>query len=156
MNRAMTGIWKNEKGEEFTADMLYEHILKITSGLVFLSGPSMCGKTAMLKKIQSESERKINISECDDIIQCLIKNIESKTDFNNEIANMAGDDILAVENIDFMKNKETTQKEFGLIFKQLISEGHLIIVTGIKISQRVPDLLETLNKNCELFEFISK
>ena len=27
MNRAMTGIWKNERGEEFTADMLYEHIL---------------------------------------------------------------------------------------------------------------------------------
>ena len=155
METAEKKTWKNNRGATYTNDELYAYLSNLKSGIVILSGPSMCGKTAMLKRLQSESGRKVSITEYSDIIECIIMNLRLERDFGKQISVMAGDDIFAVENIDFLKHKETTQIEFASIFKKLSDRGHLVIATGIDVEKRVPVLIDELDICCEVFEFIS-
>ena len=92
-------------------------------GLVVLDGPSGCGKSSLVRKLDVH-DTTVNRHDVEEAV---------KTQFQKKI--------VCLEDVDYeLKGKpETTALVRRVIGK--VSEEHVVILTGIGIKERIPDLL---------------
>lgn len=146
--------WYDEKGRKYTDDEMYLCLSDLKLGAVFISGPTMSGKTSMLKRIQADNESEMSIITDEYLVNYIFRSCINGSVKEKDFSEKTGRKILAIEDIDFLRDKEATQKEAGNILNELLREEKVIIITGIELKKRVPYLIDTMRKNtAKFFEF---
>lgn len=123
-----------------TKDELTEIISAAENGVIFLEGPSACGKTHLLRELRDTTGKNVRILSYEDIVSKMTEQIHEEAYTINKFADELQCDILCIEDVDFLCGKSLTQKELALLALRL-SEHSLVIFTGIKLQMRVPYIL---------------
>lgn len=137
-------MWSHDNMLITDAELM--EILKLIpkGNLIALEGPSGCGKTRLLRQLK-QSRRKIDVYSSEDLKEHIIWRLRH---LPNSPWGLPGLDIIVVEDIDFLGYAESLQAEAAfLIERALIGNG--IIITGIKLRERIPVILNTfIRHNC--------
>ena len=108
-------------------------------GLVVLDGPSGCGKNSLVRKLDVHDTTVISSEKMVNEIISLVR--EDIHDVEDAVKTQFQKKIVCLEDVDYeLKGKpETTALVRRVIGKVL--EEHVVILTGIGIKERIPDLL---------------
>ena len=136
-----------------TKQELSEILAETKYGIIYIEGPSACGKTYLLKQLRSSSDKEVRIYSYEkvvmEIMDCIISKDRNSHDY---IANLKAP-VVCVEDVDFLKGKEQTQLEFSMLAFKLSLEG-LVIFTGIDLYERVPNIFKYM-RNSHYYKLIS-
>lgn len=113
---------------------------------LFIYGPVGLGKTHLLQAIchrirQMHPAKRILYLSCEKFVNDFIAAVESGTlqDFRNRYRHP---DVLVIDDVQFLANKDSSQEEFFHTFNSLYQEGKQIILS----SDRPPGEIETLTE----------
>lgn len=111
---------------------------------LYLWGNSGLGKTHLMKAIGNKvselyPEKKVLYTTCEEFTNAYIACMHNKVyeDFRNKYRTI---DVLLIDDIQFLINKEGTQMEFFNTFESLISAGKQIVITSDKSPKNLPEL----------------
>lgn len=110
-----------------------------------LDGPSGCGKTFMLKQLAAPGGRSVEKYSAEAVKELVMERIYSSP---HRQRNLTGDDIIAIEDIDFLSAAKSLQIEAAILIEKASAE-HAVIITGIQLSKRVPVMMKTLERHCD-------
>jgi chromosomal replication initiator protein len=109
----------------------------------FIYGDSGLGKTHIIHAIGNyiilNKNKKVYYSTADNLMNEYIKSIETKTvsDFRKKIIK---NDVLLIDDIQFLSKKEGTQNEFFYIFNQFYDNKKQIVITSDKYITDINDI----------------
>lgn len=111
---------------------------------LYLWGNSGLGKTHLMKAIGNEisknfPEKKVLYTTCEEFTNAYVACMRNKVyeDFRNKYRTV---DVLLIDDIQFLINKEGTQIEFFNTFESLVSAGKQIVITSDKSPKMLPEL----------------
>ncbi len=111
---------------------------------LYLWGNSGLGKTHLMKAVgykvkQLYPEKKVLYTTCEEFTNAYVSSMHNKAwdDFHNKYRNI---DVLLIDDIQFLINKEGTQMEFFNTFEALVSAGKQIVITSDKSPKNLPEL----------------
>ncbi len=134
--------------KEFTADELCKHMLETQSRIIILDGKSGCGKTSAIRKLKKESGRTVNYVNHLFVTNYICRHITDEPVSQEEFDKKINCDFFCVEDIDFLAGLVSLQEFVGELLKE-ISGKRKVIITGINIRKRVPELLNALGNSYE-------
>ena len=139
-------VWKQiSSGENLSKDEVIETLRHRGNGIVVLSGPSNAGKTTLLSHLRCRTKTPMMIYSYQDAVDSIVAQAkahrwdEGIPFFDNHRAGA----ILAIEDIDFLRGKESTRHELYAQVKQLSTKS-LVILTGVDVEDRMWDLFQYL------------
>ncbi|MBR2741114.1 MAG: AAA family ATPase [Oscillospiraceae bacterium] len=130
-------------GKEYTGDEVVSKLADTESGIVALDGPSGCGKTTIIKTLQTTSVKIVS----GEFASAVIKEFErSREDpVNIALRFLEGYEIVCFEDVDlYLKERPSTTSFIKKTISNL-SSNCLVIVSGIDLLNRVPELISELN-----------
>jgi len=138
-------MWQqNQTG--ITEEVLLEALKDAPRGSIFvLDGPSGCGKTLLLKQLAASGGRSVEMYSVEAVKELVMERIYSSP---RRQRNLTGDDIIAIEDIDFLSASKSLQIEAAILIEKASVE-HTVIITGIQLSKRVPVMMKTLERHCD-------
>ena len=114
---------------------LFSFALQKKNGVVLLEGPSGCGKTALMQELVQEAEFPLFLTS-QELVELLLSAIKKEgfiaDAIDRAVAILEEFGLVIIEDIDMQKGKEATLETIGLF-------------TGIRLSERVPALLEQVH-----------
>lgn len=122
---------------------LREIIENKKSGIILIEGPSACGKTYLLRKLRDTSPREVRLVSYETIADTMTANMLGHSYDPKALADSFSSEVLCIEDVDFLRDKEHTQMEFAFLANSL-SENNLVILTGINLRARLPFLFNFL------------
>lgn len=117
----------------------------IQGSITVLDGPTGCGKTRLLKQLAASEGRSVDKYSVEAIKELVMERIYSAP---HRQRNLTGDDIIAIEDIDFLNMAKSLQIEAAILIEKASAE-HAVIITGIQLSKRVPVMMKTLERHCD-------
>lgn len=136
-----------ESGQISTTEQVLEAMLAMERGVVILDGVSGCGKTRLLHRFRERRSGEMAVCSYRDIVEELL-NLCRKPDgqmMERMDALVCACPVLAVEDLDYLRGLEDTQRILGQVFGRA-AEKCLIILTGNALETMIPRLLEKLEK----------
>ena len=128
-------------GKRYSGRDLQDFFASLPKGIYCLDGPSLCGKTALLRRLEAESGRAVSRVNYEFVPEYLLRNYlpgyedaEAKTEC----------EIFIVEDIDLLAGKESTLEGGADLFNHLAAT-RTVILSGIDLRRRVPQLVVRLN-----------
>lgn len=116
---------------------------------LFIYGGVGLGKTHLMQAIANEvlkrdASKKISFISCETFTSEFIQALQSKTidRFKSKYRSI---DVLLVDDIQFLANKEGTQEEFFHTFNILHQANRQIVLTGDRVPKEIPNLEERLS-----------
>lgn len=146
-------MWVDRTDETvLTDDELFGRLKEWDRQIVLIEGPSGCGKTRLLQRLSQEDSRQTMIFQEDRFIRFLLADLcsEEKGKPFHEFLQDYG--VVCVEDIDLLSGKEYTQEAAAQCLSQA-ARGTLIILTGIRLQERVETLISKLEMPVHLIEF---
>ena len=138
-------MWRNDK-TTITEDGLLEVLKDAPKGSIsILDGPSGCGKTRLLKQLEASELRSVEKYSVETVKELIMERICSSS---HRQRNLTGDDIIAIEDIDFLSASKSLQIEAAILVERASAE-HAVIITGIQLNKRVPFLMKILKWHCD-------
>ena len=111
---------------------------------LYLWGNSGLGKTHLMKAVGYKVQqlfpgKKVLYTTCEEFTNAFVTCLHNKAidDFRNKYRNI---DVLLIDDIQFLINKEGTQMEFFNTFESLVSAGKQIVITSDKSPKNLPEL----------------
>lgn len=111
---------------------------------LYLWGNSGLGKTHLMKAVgyrvkQLYPDKKVLYTTCEEFTNAFVSSLNTKAidDFRKKYRNI---DVLLIDDIQFLINKEGTQMEFFNTFESLVSAGKQIVITSDKSPKSLPEL----------------
>ena len=138
-------MWQHDQ-TTITDEELLQIMKEAPEGSIsVLDGPSGCGKTRLLKQLDASKVRSVEKYSVEAIKELVMGRIYSSPHIQR---NMTGDDIIAIEDIDFLNTAKSLQIEAAILIEKASGE-HAVIITGIQLSKRVPVMMKTLERHCD-------
>lgn len=141
--------------EALTDEALLERLKEYDHQIVLLEGPTGCGKTRLLRKLEQEDARQTLILSEERFVRSLLAECgakEGEWPFH-KLTERFG--IVCIEEADMMTGKEHTQEAAAQLISAAARQA-LVIVTGIRLRERVATLLSKLEAPARLIEFREK
>ena len=111
---------------------------------LYLWGNSGLGKTHLMKAVGYKVQqlfpgKKVLYTTCEEFTNAFVSCLHNKAidDFRNKYRNI---DVLLIDDIQFLINKEGTQMEFFNTFESLVSAGKQLVITSDKSPKNLPEL----------------
>jgi chromosomal replication initiator protein len=124
------------------------HSLGNTYNPLFIYGNSGLGKTHLLQAVCSEAQQKLNgaviqFSSCEEFVNRFIRAIEEGNlpGFQSQFRTV---DMLVIDDIQFLREREQSQEEFFHTFNALYNNGKQIILSADSPPAKIPSLEERL------------
>lgn len=131
----------NEK--EYTSDDVVSNLADTDRGIVVLDGPSGCGKTTIIKTLQSTGAKIVSGEFASEVVRDFEKNIEDPVKI--ALRYLEGYDTVCLEDVDLhLKGRPATTSFIKQAITTLSSKC-LVVLTGIDLLYRVPDLMSGLD-----------
>lgn len=145
-NRMELYVWTEDGGKTcLSARELEEGLFGMDSGVVVLDGMTACGKTRLLKSLRCRRGGAMAVVSYEDVTVEYVRLLNKHGGDSKErmVALLGAYPALAVEDVDFLRGKPFTQMDVGDILRA-VSGNSLVILTGFRIRESVPELLERL------------
>jgi len=125
-----------------------EHISANKYNPLFICGEVGLGKTHMiqaigLSAIKEDSNFKVLYASSKDYINEVIEGIRFQK-INQVRAKYRDTDLLLIDDIQFLENKESTQEEFFQLFNGLIQSGKQVVLTSDRYPREIKNIAERL------------
>ena len=119
--------------------------------VIAIEGKSGIGKTKIIKELKSVYGSNMTVLTSEKFISIIIMAL--KSDINPSTAfSTIETSIMVIEDMDFgLKGKQIMQKSISYILKDMLNH-HKIIITGIELNERIPDLMKNIDKCLCLME----
>ena len=124
------------------------HSLGNTYNPLFIYGNSGLGKTHLLQAVCFEAQRKLNgaviqFLSCEEFVNRFIRGIEegNLSGFQSQFRTV---DMLVIDDIQFLREREQSQEEFFHTFNALYNNGKQIILSADSPPAQIPSLEERL------------
>lgn len=141
--------WRcSKKRRRITSKKVLEQIFSLQQGIIVVEGPSGCGKTKLLKQIAARSNTKVVSAE--ELMDTAIFFIRWPVVSLDRFLGNGNYSVVAFDDIDLLKGRIETQRYIGKQINELAS-SRLVIICGIELSKRVPELLYVLNVSKRYF-----
>lgn len=138
-------MWQHDQ-TTITEEELLKILKDVPHGsITILDGPSGCGKTRLLKQLEASEVRSVEKYSVEAIKELVMERIYSSP---HRQWNLTSDDIIAIEDIDFLSAAKSLQIEAAILIEKASAE-HAVIITGIQLSKRVPVMMKTLERHCD-------
>lgn len=139
-------IWtETNSNHSYTPNELLNFLKEKATGIVLLEGDSGCGKTSILKMLKEDSPKPVHIVSYETFLQkYILPNIVNKLENHITVNPIPDGCTYAIEDIDFLRGRLHTQLHLGALFNEKAADS-LIILTGIRIPNRIPDLYRVLS-----------
>ena len=136
-------MWKSN--DSYCTDkQLLESLRQMPKGsIMIIDGPSGCGKTRLLKQLSELGGRALRIYSIGEFKEMLSISIRHP---HRTLQNLFFDDIVAVEDIDFLGITESLQTQAAFFLRHAAENGS-VILTGIRINERVPIVVDSFRKH---------
>ncbi len=125
----------------FTDDGLCDYLLETDSRIIVINGPSGSGKTSVIKKLKSK--KTVNSVPYNYLVEYICRGVLENPVSDEDFEEKTHGDFFCVEDVDFLCWKSVTQGVTGRLLGD-ISKECKVIITGIQLKKRVPDLLKNL------------
>jgi len=138
--------------EALTDEALLERLKEYDHQIILLEGPTGCGKTRLLRKLEQEDARQMLILSEERFVRSLLAECgakEGEWPFH-KLTERFG--IVCIEEADMMCGKTATQ-ESAAYYLGKAAENALMIITGIRLCERITVLIEQLNVPARLIEY---
>ena len=126
---------------------LFSFALQKKNGVVLLEGPSGCGITALMQELVQEAEFPLFLTS-QELVELLLSAIKKEgfiaDAIDRAVAILEEFGLVIIEDFDMQKGKEATLETIGKLVKRL-SQNAVVLFTGIRLSERVPALLEQVH-----------
>ena len=138
-------IWSQERDQHLVNDSELGYILsQKKNGVVILDMESGVRDTAIIFELKKQSGLLVEIVSYRDMIDKILE-LSINSNIDEEIPNI-GDfhcNILIIRDIDYLRGKPITQMIIWQNVKRL-SENALVVLTGMNIKERIPNLQSAL------------
>lgn len=134
----------------FTGNELCNYLIETESRIIVVSGPSNSGKTSIINKLKSK--KTVNSVPYTFVTEYICRGIFEKPISREEFEAKTSGDFFCVEDVDFLLGKSVTQEVMGEMMRE-ISKGCKVIITGIELRKKVPELLGNLGDFEEILYF---
>ena len=138
-------MWQHDQTTVTDEELLQTLKETIQGSITVLDGPTGCGKTRLLKQLAASEGRSVDKYSVEAIKELVMGRIYSSPHIQRD---MTGDDIIAIEDIDFLNTAKSLQIEAAILIEKASAE-HAVIITGIQLSKRVPVMMKTLERHCD-------
>ena len=139
-------MWGAE--QHLTNEQMLEVLKRLPTGSVtLLDGPSGCGKTQLLRQLAESGVREIEIYSVGELEEYFR---ERQARASHLLWELPGNDIIAIEDIDFLESIKSMQVEVLVLIKRTLKE-HAIVLTGIKLRERVNTIVDGLSASTDDF-----
>lgn len=129
----------------YTKEELLYFLEREEHGIVILEGYSGCGKTSLLKELQKQCSKKVFLTPYESFLQDSLFSVRTSTSEKSYRSCFIPDDcIYAIEDIDFLHGRFHAQTYLGSVLNERANHS-LIILTGIRINNRIPELYRSLS-----------
>ena len=135
-------MWQHDQMTITDGELLQILKERPAGSITVLDGPTACGKTRLLKQLEASGVRSVKTHSVEAIKELIIERAYTSPN----IQRILGDsDIIAIDDIDFLKTAETFQTAAAILIEKASSE-HAVIIAGIKIGERIPVMMEILER----------
>lgn len=146
----------NAKG--YQACLSYAKGLNDFQNPLILCGPSPCGKTHLLYAIKNylksnEPSLKVCVVPFDDFISLFVEGLHKK-DLSEFKARYEPNDVLMLDNAQFLAGLSGTQEYFAEIFHEMYLSGKRILLVSDRPSKWYKPLYDNLNDKIETFQIV--
>lgn len=124
----------------FETEELLGYIMRQKHKIIFIDGPSNCGKTNMLKNLKACVYNTIMVSG-ENFYSTIIKNIEYENPFELDRET----EFLVIEDLDYFGGRPRTEKFMAHILS-LLSNDVVVVVSGINIQRKMESLMKHLHR----------
>ncbi len=135
-----------------TDGQLVELLQEIGSQAVLIEGPTGCGKTRAMKLLNEKIGEDLLLLPEDYFIQSMLKSVGADVKARPLAELFEGRKVICIEEADLMSGKRATQESAAEYLGKAAS-GALVILSGIKLRERIPALIERLNVPIRLIEY---
>ena len=135
-------MWQHDQMTITDGELLQILKERPAGSITVLDGPTACGKTRLLKQLEASGVRSVKTHSVEAIKELIIERAYTSP----SIQRILGDsDIIAIDDIDFLKTAETFQTAAAILIEKASSE-HAVIIAGIQIGERIPVMMEILER----------
>lgn len=120
---------------------LLQYLENQKNGLVFLSAPTMGGKTELIKTLKGKRED-VAVMSAEQFLDRIFLWINTGRQEDPAEA-LADYRYICIEDMDWYAGREATQQEFAKMLIRL-GENATVIVTGVRLKARLPHLFACL------------
>lgn len=131
----------------FTDDGLCDYLIETDSRIIVISGPSGSGKTSVIKNLKNK--KAVNSVPYIYLVEYICRGVRENPISDEDFEEKTHGDFFCVEDIDFLRWKSVTQGVTGNLLRN-ISKECKVIITGIELRKRVPELLKSLGSYEEI------
>lgn len=138
-------IWDRQSDHNRSNDIgLVTILTRAENGLVILDMESGVRDTAIIFELKKQSGLLVEIVSYRDMIDKILA-LSNNTNIDEEIPNVGefDCDILIIRDIDYLRGKPITQMIIWQNVKRL-SEKALVVLTGMNIKERIPNIQSAL------------
>lgn len=136
-------MWFDAYSNEYLEEAgIIERLCGMKNGVVLLQGPTMCGKTRLIRALQAADPRSLHAYTVENIRDVYYM---PKNGFDDSALVNADKtwQIICFEDIDLFKSSEFMMSNTAYLVNQL-SANALVILTGIECEERIPSLLSEI------------
>ena len=138
-------IWDRQSDHRLVNDIDFvSALIQNKNGVVILDMHSGVRDTTIIFELKNQSDLIVEIASYRDVIDKILE-LSSNSNIDEEIPNI-GDfhcNILIIRDIDYLRGKPITQMIIWQNVKRL-SENALVVLTGMNIKERIPNLQSAL------------
>ena len=146
-------MWFDEEAQAaLTDDQLLDLLKKSKAQVILLEGPTGCGKSRLLKNMQQTDARRTKILAEDAFVRSLLATASAGRGEKTFSELADGCEVVCVEDIDLLNGKTATQEIAAQTLRAAAKEA-LVVLTGIRLRERVEPMLEELREHARLFEY---
>ena len=121
------------------------------NAVIAIDGKSGVGKTRIIKKLKKIYGSDMAVWTSEKFVSIIINALKSEINPISAFKTM-GESILVIEDIDCgLIGKQITQRSISRIFRNLL-EDYKIIITGIELNKRIPDVINNIEKHLIFLE----
>ncbi len=118
-------------------------IISKQSGIVFLEGPSCCGKTKVIKEIKKRLKDTCVITG-EQFYTYVLEDAKNATQHSSFLQDFKNCSCICIDDIDFYGGRPYTEREFARLFS-CIGETSVVVITGIKLKEKLSVMFQSLN-----------
>lgn len=139
-------MWISESGERYSDEGVIDFLLPLEAQCILIQGPTGCGKTTLIKRVIDASSRETAYYTVDQLVSAyslddfVWNGYQSREEFWARFCAP----ILIIDDADLLSNHVFCKTGVAFRLRQAIKKS-LVILIGIDISRRVPDLWDRLH-----------
>ncbi len=117
-------------GQAVTEQELERRLLTMTQGIIYLEGPTLCGKSTLLRRVQAGC-RAVRCLTAEELMDVILESARRRLSLDRMLASF-DEDVLCLEDVDMLMGRATSLEMLAEAVDSL-SRRIPVVITGIRL-----------------------